>query len=249
MNNNFSNAETFLNIDKAIWMLAFNNIFVNLDSYTGPFKQNYYLCKDDHDKMNAIAWDLNMSFGAFRLINFGGDPGGPTISQSLQQMNPLLRLGDNSYPLINKILGDARYQKMYIAHCRTMLDENFANNLYYGRADTMQNIIYNDYDSDPSKIFSTANFMSNINSTISLGGGPGNGPFIGLTELMNARNTYLQAHAEFQKVPQTINTIATSAVSPNTTVDITVDVSNSNYVYLAYRNSVAEPFTKVEMFS
>lgn len=249
LNNDFSNAELFLDIDRAIWMLAFNNVFVNLDSYTGPFKQNYYLYKDNHDRMNAIVWDLNMSFGSFSLINFGGGgPGGGSTVQDLQEMDPLLRLGDNTYPLIDKILSDARYQKMYIAHCRTMLEENFANDLYAGRADTMQTLIYDDYDSDPSQFFSTANFTSNLTSSVSLGGGPGNGPYVGLTELMDTRTTYLQAHAEFQKVPPTINTIAAGVALPNSTIDITVDVSNANYVYLGYRNSIAEPFLKVEMF-
>lgn len=248
LNNNFSNAEQFLDIDRAIWMLAFNNVVVNLDSYTGPFKQNYYLYKDDHDRMNTISWDFNMSFGAFSMINLGGGPGGGSSVQNLQQLNPLLRLGDNTYPLINKILSNVRYQKMYIAHCRTMLNENFVNNLYYGRADTMQSFIYNDYNSDPAKFFSTTNFTTNLNSSVSAGGGPGNGPYVGLSELMNARATYLQAHAEFQKVPPTINTIATGTALPNTTVDITVEVLNSNYVYLGYRNSVSEPFSKVEMF-
>jgi len=247
INNAFSNVEDFLDIDRAIWMLAFNNVFVNLDSYSGPFKQNYYLYKDDHDRMNAIVWDLNMSFGGFRAINLGG-PGGPTTTQDLQEMDPLIRLGDNTYPLIDKILSDPRYQKMYIAHCRTMLEENFANNLYFERADTMQTIIFDDYDSDPSQIFSTTNFTSNLTSTVSVGGGPGNGPYVGLTELMDARTNYLQAHPEFQKVPPTINTISTGMALPNTTVDITVDVLNSNYVYLGYRNSIAEPFSKIEMF-
>jgi len=237
INNAFSNVEDFLDIDRAIWMLAFNNVF----------KQNYYLYKDDYDRMNAIVWDLNMSFGGFRAINLGG-PGGSVTSQDLQEMDPLLRLGENDYPLIDKILSDARYQKMYIAHCRTMLEENFVNDLYFGRADTMQSIIFNDYDSDPSQFFSTANFTSNLTSTVSLGGGPFGSSFIGLTELMNARTTYLQSHVEFQKVPPTINTIATGIALPNTTVDITVEVSNSNYVYLGYRNSIAEPFSKVEMF-
>ena len=54
-----------LDIDKAIWMLAFNNVFVNLDSYSGSFAQNYYLYKDDNKRFIPIVWDLNMAFGSF----------------------------------------------------------------------------------------------------------------------------------------------------------------------------------------
>lgn len=249
LNNDFSNVESFMDIDRAIWMLAFNNVFVNLDSYTGPFKQNYYLFRDDHERMNAIVWDLNMSLGSFSMINLGGGgPGGPPDPEDLQEMEPLLRLGDNDFPLIDQILSNARYQKMYIAHCRTMLEENFVNDLYYERADEMQNLIYSDYDSDPSQIYSTANFISNLTSSVNVGGGPGNAPFIGLTELMDTRTSFLQSHVEYQKVPPTINTINTGTALPNSTVDITVDVSNSNYVYLGHRNSATEIFSKVEMF-
>jgi len=249
LNNDFSNAETFLDIDRAIWMLAYNNVMVNLDSYTGPFKQNYYLYKDDHDRMNAIIWDLNQSFGSFRAINLGGGgPGGGTTTQDLQELDPLLRLGDSEFPLIDQILSNARYKKMYIAHCRTMLEENFVNDLYAERAEAMQDLIYDDYDSDPSQIYSTAQFTANLNSTVTLGGGPGNGPFVGLTQLMDARTAFLQAHPEFQNVPPSINTTETGTALPNTTVDFTVDVLNATYVYLGHRNSIAEPFSKIEMF-
>ena len=250
LNNSFSNSETFLNIDRAIWMLAFNNVFVNLDSYTGPFKQNYYLYQDDHSKMNTIVWDLNMSLGGFRLINLGGPggPGGPTTVQDLQQMDPLLRLGDNTYPLVNNILSNERYKKMYIAHCRTMLEENFANDLYFERGDAMQTLIYDDYDSDPSQFFSTTNFTSNLTSTISGAGGPGNGPYVGITELMDARTTFLFSHAEFQEAPPMITPPSTDVVSPNSVVDFRVEISNANYAYLGYRNSRIDPFTKIELF-
>ena len=42
INNSPQNIEQYLDIDRAIWMSAFNNILVNLDSYLGPFRQNYY---------------------------------------------------------------------------------------------------------------------------------------------------------------------------------------------------------------
>ena len=63
--NNPIDLESILDVDRALWMLAFNNVLVNLDSYTGPFRQNYYLIKDDNNRMNTITWDLNESFGGF----------------------------------------------------------------------------------------------------------------------------------------------------------------------------------------
>ena len=63
LNNFTSFAESNIDIDRALWMFAFNNVLVNLDSYSGSFKQNYNLYKDDNKRFIPTSWDLNMSFG------------------------------------------------------------------------------------------------------------------------------------------------------------------------------------------
>jgi len=45
--NETASIEQILDVDRALWMLAFNNVLVNLDSYIGGFAQNYYLYRDD----------------------------------------------------------------------------------------------------------------------------------------------------------------------------------------------------------
>lgn len=52
--------------DRALWMLAFNNIYVNLDSYSGGIGHNHYLYQDDNGRFNNIVWDLNQSFASFK---------------------------------------------------------------------------------------------------------------------------------------------------------------------------------------
>jgi spore coat protein CotH len=47
LKNDITNIETILDVDKALWMLAFYNATVNLDSYIVQFAQNYYLYKTD----------------------------------------------------------------------------------------------------------------------------------------------------------------------------------------------------------
>ena len=88
--NSANTIENNLDIDKAIWMSAFNNVLVNLDSYSGPFRENY-LIKDDNDRMNSIIWDLNECLGGFKMVNQGQGPGG---SINLSQLNPMLE-GDS----------------------------------------------------------------------------------------------------------------------------------------------------------
>lgn len=70
--------EKVLDVNRALWMLAFNNLFVNLDSYTGTFCQNYYLYKDKSNRFLPILWDLNMSFNGFPVVTPGGASGAKT---------------------------------------------------------------------------------------------------------------------------------------------------------------------------
>ena len=80
---NFTQIETVLDVDRALWMLAFNNVLVNLDSYSGAFRQNYYLYKDQNDRFDPIVWDLNMSFAGFP----GGTGGGAYTATTLDPMS------------------------------------------------------------------------------------------------------------------------------------------------------------------
>ncbi len=89
--------EAILDVDRVLWMLAFNDVLVNLDLYTGAFAQNYYLYYDENGRWIPIVWDLNMSFGAFSSLSLGGGGGGLSIAQ-MQQMDPLVQSGNASFP-------------------------------------------------------------------------------------------------------------------------------------------------------
>lgn len=56
-----------LDVDKTLWMHAFNHITVNLDSYTGHLSHNYYLYMDSSKVFVPLVWDMNLAFGGFRL--------------------------------------------------------------------------------------------------------------------------------------------------------------------------------------
>lgn len=246
-----SEIENILDIDHAIWMLAFDNVLVNLDSYIGPFRQNYYLIKDDNGRFIPVIWDLNESFGAFEQISTGGGGGGgghpgaggpgSSTSTSLDELDLFLRQDDTTYPLVKMIFDNDRYMKMYVAHCKTMLEENFVNGWYSAKADTLQEIISVDLENDPNALYSNYQFTSNLTSTQS--------NTIGLTELMESRITYLQSLRAFQYAAPTVsNIIAPEAPAPFSAVTITADIANANYAYLAYRYSKDEAFTKLELY-
>ena len=235
--------ESVMDVDRAIWMLAFNNVLVNLDSYSGSFVQNYYLYKDDYNRFNPVVWDLNMSFGVFNMTG--------TIqlqnTTAKQNMTHLLHSGDAGWPLIQKILAIPMYKRMYIAHMRTMLAENFANNNYKTTATAYQAIISPYVSADPNKFYSYAQFQSNLTSDVT--GGMFNVP--GITNLMGGRNTYLSGLADFTAAPPVISNIqpsSTPILYEKVTITATVNNSNSDAVFFGFRYDVEAPFTRVLMF-
>ena len=125
-------------------MHALNYAMVNFDSYIG-YAQNYYLYYDNAKQWNPIIWDLNMSFGSFRLTDasqlyFNGFD----INQA-QNMDPLIHhnyISTSPRPLLKKLFENDRHRKMYIAHIRTIIEENFINQDYINRAQFLQNCIF-----------------------------------------------------------------------------------------------------------
>ena len=137
LNNQTDSIEQILDVDKALWMLAFNNVLVNLDSYIGGFAQNYYLYRGDNGKFNPVVWDLNESFGKFSMTGSGN----LNNTTSKQQLSHLLHLNDANYPLISKLLNVPMYKRMYLAHVKTMLKDNFENKSYLTTAETLHALI------------------------------------------------------------------------------------------------------------
>ncbi|MEG0451102.1 MAG: CotH kinase family protein [Lysinibacillus sp.] len=61
-----------LDIDGIARYFALNTALVNMDSYQGSFKHNYYLYENSEGIFSILPWDYNMSFGGFS----GGGGGG-----------------------------------------------------------------------------------------------------------------------------------------------------------------------------
>lgn len=244
LSNNTSAIETILDVDRALWMLAFDNVFVNLDSYIGKFKQNYYLYKDANGRFNPIIWDLNMSFGTF------GDTGiqNLTTTTAKRNLSHLTHATDAAWPLIVKLLAVPRYKKMYLAHYATILAENVTNGSYLTSANSLQTLIGPSVQADPYKFYTYAQFQSNISTDITVG--MNTAP--GISNLMSGRNTFLVAQSDFTATKPVISNILPSIANPvvNSTISITATVTNTNTdsVLLGYRANTFLPFTKVPLY-
>jgi hypothetical protein len=235
--------ESILDVDRSLWMMGFDNVLVNLDSYIGAPTHNYYMYRDDNGRFNPIIWDVNEVFG-----NFNNAGGGPALSLAQEQvMSPYIHSTDPNWPLIQNLLANPMFKRMYIAHMRTIVNENFANGSYTTTAYNLQNVIDTALQSDPNKFYTYSQFTVNVNTNVT----SGPSTIAGLSVLMAPRVNYLQTSTDFTLTPPTI-TSASAATTPslNTAVTITANVTNANTngVYLGYRFAVTQRFNRVSMF-
>jgi hypothetical protein len=240
LNNNFGAIEKVLDIDRALWMLAFNNATVNLDSYTGSFKQNYYLARDNNLRLNPIIWDLNMCFGGFALTGTA-----PSLNLNQKQtLSPILHKNDAAWPLIQKALNNATFYNQYIAHLRTINNEQFLSGNYLILANQMKSIIDTAAINDVNKFYTNAEFNNSIigsSSTLPISNG--------IQEIMSSRATYLNGTAELSAVAPVINMPTLSPIIPifNSPLNISISISNASYAYLGYRFAKDKKFLKIAL--
>ena len=242
-NNSPSEMENFLNVDNHLWMLAFDNLMVNLDAPIN-FGHNYYLFQDGAELFNPILWDLNENFGVFSML-IGGQP---LNTYQMQTLDPLLNINDPDYPIIGNVLSIDKYQKMYIAHMRTMIEEIFQTGWYESRAYELQDIVDDTYQSDPNTFYTYNQFLQNVTTSVN-GGGPGDS-VIGITELMETRYNWLLNNALFQgSVPSLSEpSYSPQTVEPETIVWLNVTGYDSDNIWLNYRFGQSSKFAEIEMF-
>jgi hypothetical protein len=250
LNNDTVNLDTVLNIDQTLWMHALNYSIVNLDSYIG-YSQNYYLYMDDNGRFNTNVWDFNLSFGSFRETDGISSLSSLTYLQAvpkLKKLNPLGILTADAYPprpLIKNLLLNSTYKRMFLAHMRTIINENFKNGYYYTRAQELQNNIDTFVQNDNNKFYSYSDFLTNLDTTT----GSGSSKYIGLKELMYGRMSYLDTFPGIQGAP-VISDIAHDPEYPENGNEtwIQAKISGANDIFLAYRFKTKGIFLRAPMY-
>ncbi len=234
-------AHTVFDIDRILWMLSFNNLLVNLDSYTGS-GHNYYAYLDVNGRFNPILWDLNECFGVFGNAGMGNNL---NLTQK-QQMNPFINNASAMHPFISKLLSIPIYKKSYLAHYKTMLNEIIQSGEYYLRAGQLQTLIDQYVKDDPNKFYSYSNFLNNIQNSVS--GAPG-GSTPGIVELMEARKNFLQTQADFTKIAPDITKVMalTSNPTQGDVIRIAANFQNSVSQKLRYRFKSSDIFIETNM--
>ncbi len=227
-----------IDVDRSLWMHAYNNVLSNYDSYTGSFSQNYYLYEDDYGRFLPVIWDLNMSFGGF-----------PGSGGSVDKISILYQSTNLDRPLISSLLSNATYKRMYIAHLKTIVEENFANGTYETRAKYLQTIVDTLVKNDPNSLTTYSAFQTSLTAALSSGGGPG-GSAPGIVTLMKARMAYYNTTSEYNASAPVIGNYILDKDNKyvGDTVWIRVPLSNQNNAFIGYRKNKYAPFEYRALF-
>ena len=233
--------EEVLDVDMALWMLAFNSLLVNLDSYTGRLCHNYYLYRLPDGHFTPIVWDMNLSFGGFRYAGLGRG----LSDEQMQQLSPFVhyKQQNEKRPLITNLLRNNLYRKIYLAHLQTMMNEQILNGALEASARNWHERIDEEVRNDNNKLYSYEAFQNSYEHTTMAG----KSRIIGIGQLMDARLEYLQNHPIFKGGGPEI--VSAEVQDFGDEYVFTATVKGAEQVWLAYRTKGAgHTFKRIEMF-
>ncbi|MBD3385472.1 T9SS type A sorting domain-containing protein [candidate division KSB1 bacterium] len=229
-----------LDIDKALWYLALNNLFVNLDSYIYS-GHNYYLYNDPGTQRFVLfPWDLNESFGAF-------PPKGLSLAQ-LETYSPFHHLGNPDFPLLYRLLTLPVYRAIYLAHYHTAQSRHFSVDSIMTRVNFYHTMIDSLVKRDTRKLYTYDQFLTNTTNAVVI---ENNRTAPGIQTLVQNRSDYLVDLDVFQDYGVEIQQLESAADLPTAGETVTYRAAISNAanvanVYFFYRID-QEQFSLTEM--
>lgn len=247
LNEDIGSVESLLNVDRTLWMHALNYVLINFDSYVG-YAQNYYLYQDNNLQFQPILWDMNMSFASYRLSDDSDNWDGFTIEEA-KTIDPLQHFNSFSVharPLLRNLFENDTYRRMYLAHIKTIVEENLVNQDYYTRAAYMQSIVDASVYNDSNKFYGYDDFVTNLDTTVN-----DLVDYPGIKDLMEGRSTYLMNYPGMDDAPELTNIIENSPSDQSHEdlwISVKVNSSLPTSVYFAFRETNTDLFQVVSMF-
>ena len=159
----------------------------------------------------------------------------------MQQLDPFANDHPDS-PILFNVWQNSRWKKMYLAHMITLMEENISNHWYIDRAGQLHEGIDEAIQNDPNKFFTYAESIENLSSSV--------GKSVGISELMETRDEYLNGTLYFQFSQPAISNIthAPETVFPNSEVLIMAEISSADEAFLGYRHLLGGQFQKAVMY-
>ncbi len=204
--------ERVIDVDRALWYIALNNLVVNSDDYAGG-GHNYYMYFEPPEsggRMHMLPWDLNEAFGVH----------GPT--RGTARYSPLRGSTSSRRPLVRRLLAVPRWREIYLAHYRTLVDRWLDwDNVLGPLSDRLQARIRPYVEADDNYLFPLERFEADA---------PGRFRFLNhsvppLRDLVRERAAFLRSRRELTKpAPRVAIETVPAAVDPHAVVRVRAKV-------------------------
>ncbi len=191
--NEGSDYEKYINVDGFLRYLAVSTAVVNLDSYQGQFKHNYYLY-EENGYFHFLPWDFNMSFGGFgggggamgggrnaeggmaedRIAARGGMAEGRIVEGGMDGsggQSTTLKIDEpttgnvEERPLISKLLAVEEYKEAYHGYIEEIVNGYLSTERFEARVEEIAELIRPHVEQDPTKFVTMEEFEKGIYDT------------------------------------------------------------------------------------
>ncbi len=218
----------YLDIDRTLWHLASEIGFTDDDSYVFKGKMDYYLYYEpETGRITPIEYDGNSAMETGFATSW----------------SPFYNQTKVNYPLLNKILAVPQWRQRYLAHLRTIMNEEMDPTVCGAMLDHYKSMIDALVEADPKKIYSYAQFNTEVTT---------------LKNFFTTRRNYLLTNAEVSQAGPVIaeanlyNIAGGQWVKPvaGETPYVTTAVTSASGIFgvkLYYSAELTGNFTAVDM--
>ncbi len=137
-----------LDIDRALWVLAQEMVFVDDDSYIHKGGMDYY-----------VYWDITTD----RIMPMEVD-GNSVLASNHIDWSPFYNADNTDFPLLNRLMQNTEIRQRYLAHVRTILKQHFTENEVHDRIDAFAALLDQRVQDDPKKLYSYTQFTTGVQS-------------------------------------------------------------------------------------
>ena len=225
INNLEETVKSYLDIDRTLWFLAHEIMYSDDDSYIYKGKMDYYVYYEpETGRLTPLEFDGNSTMNN-KNVNWD-----------------IFKNEDNvNYPLLNRLLSIPSIRQRYLAHVRTILDEEMNLDEVFTLIDTYVALIDASVNADPKKIITYSEFKNGITD---------------LKKYFTDRKAFLEADAEvnvsdlkLSNANFSVNGVAEGLPYSTDQMNITVTAGTQNVseVNLYYAVGIVGNFTKIKM--
>ncbi len=218
--------ENVFAVDRWLWFLAVENLFVDDDSYWNKGADYAFYYEPESGRIHPVEHDGNEAFTSTMGIT--------------SSLSPVQGSTGNNRPLLSKLLAIPELRQRYLAHMRTVLEERFNPRYLTPVINHYNRLTVADVITDPKKNFTMTAYTNAL---------------LTLKMYVTNRFKYLTNHVELRPVPPKIIAVHPPQSSPGP-IDVPViraqvepnGTNGIDSVWLSWRDKPFGRFSTTQMF-